>query len=73
MYVELLVGEAFNTSVPVTEDLQVLIRENKRENDEFSNLPKDGEASYTSPSWKQPSIQKDAREMSGSRLVCLMA
>lgn len=69
MYVELLVGVAFNTSVPVTEDRKVLIRENN----EFSNFRKDGEASYTSPSWKQPSIQKDTREISGSRLVCLMA
>jgi hypothetical protein len=30
MYVELLVGVAFNTSVPVTEDRKVLIREKQK-------------------------------------------
>jgi hypothetical protein len=42
MYVELLVAVACNTSAAVAEDLKALIRENNRENDEFSNLPRDG-------------------------------
>jgi hypothetical protein len=71
MYVELLVGVAFNTSVPVTEELKAPIRENKRENDEFSNLPRDGKANYGSPSClycptAQFSAEVSKRELEGT-------
>lgn len=64
----------FETLIPLTDDLKALVGENKKENDEFSSLPRPEKEGYSSPACiycpnAQFTAEASRRKFSGTTLL----